>query len=890
MARNRSRQSLYSPLLLAAAAALLCAGCAPLRVPRIDPTGERIFLPHGNYTELVAPQAIPCTPTPVFTAPPPIPPCPPEETPPLPAGPTCGATPAPACGAPAPTCGAPPVVATPAVPVQPPPVRPVRVGLHHRERLGRLVLAPAVMMAPAGSEVVILSGLADPDGQYIPRQPLEWTLTPDSVGHFVEAGDEGHCRRPLFREAAAKRDGNYAVTRTLTQNRLLTRGTPDPSDDVMVQRGQSWLSITSPTEGASRVSVVAPEAEIWDQRRQTATMYWVDVQWVLPAPAVVMAAQPHTLSTAVGRRSGRPLAGWIVRYEILDPAVTSFGPNQPSVLDVTTDEQGMANVQLVPALRSGSTQVRISIVRPPLPTDDLPPMVVGQGFTAVTWSAPDPKVTLYGPESAGVGSTVTYRAEISNVGDIVAPRVVASCIVPPNMTFLNSSPPAQIVGNTLRWDLNDLPPGVLRDLTISCRGDQNGTVRFCVRLDSADTGGGGRPAAEACVETRVFSPSLSVRMTGPATAQVGQQVDFEIEITNTGTEPLNRVVVRDRLPAGLEHPTERGSVIERALAEPLPPGASRKIAVSLLVRQAGRLCHTAEVVADGGHAASATACIDAVEAPRPEPRPAVEASIEAPAQARVGQRITVTMRVANTGNIPLTNVRVIGFYDRSLYPREASTGYDPQALTRGELVWFTPQLMPGESLTRQVRLECVKDSPTSWCRVFVEAAENVRAVQESKLVIEPAVAVRPPPGPVEPPPRIQEPREPAPEKIVGELKVSIAGRQNPVTVNSSVSYIIVVENGRNVGDKNVRITLELPPGMEYVRLNGPVGARTISPDGRTIEIETIKEMRPGEMLNPFYLEVRATRIGVYSVKARVDSFRSTAPLESDTSTTVNSAG
>ncbi len=876
------------PLLLVALSALQ-AGCAPLRLPKIDPTGQRLFLPHGNYTEVIPPQVVPCTPTPAFTAPPPAPPCPPSETMPLPAAPSCGAAaPAPSCGAaaPAPSCGAAPA------PVPAMPAPPLCSGLH-RERLGRLVLAPAMLMAPVGSEVVILSGLADPTGEYIPRQPLEWTLTPESVGHFVQAGEERDCLRPLFREVSSKRDGSYAVTRSLTQHQLLTRGTPDPSDDVSVQRGQSWVSVTSPAEGVSRVSVVAPEAEIWDQRRQTATVYWVDVQWVLPSPAVVLAAQPHTLSTTIRRRSGKPLVGWIARYELVDPSVASFGPDRLAAFEAKADENGMANANLTPAGKSGSTQVRISIVRPSMPTDELPPMVVGQGFTSITWSAPDPRVTLYGPESAAVGSTVTYRGEVSNAGDIVAQRLVASCTVPPNMTYLNSSPPARIIGNTLRWDLEDLPPRAMRDLTISLRADQNASVRFCVRLDTAEAAAGQRATAEACVSTRVFSSSLSLQMSGPQTVEVGQQADFELVVANTGAEPLNHVVLRDRLPVGLEHPTERGAVIERTLGEPLAPGASRKIAVNLIVRQPGRLCHTVEAVADGGHSATATACVTGTEPPQPAPQPAIEATIEAPANGQVGQQITVTMRVANTGNVPLTNVRLIGFHDRALYPRQASTGYDPQALTRGELMWVTPRLAPGESVTRQARLECVQASPNAWCRVFVETAQNVRAVQETTVAVAAAPSVRQPsepPGPAEPPPRIPEPREPAPEQIVGDLKISIASRQNPVTVNSSVSYIAVVENGRNVSDKNVRIVFELPPGMEYVKLNGPVGARAISPDGRRVEVEAIKEMRPGEMLNPFYLEVRATRIGVFSVKVRVDSFRSSTAVESETSTTVNIGG
>jgi hypothetical protein len=49
-------------------------------------------------------------------------------------------------------------------------------------------------------------------------------------------------------------------------------------------------------------------------------------------------------------------------------------------------------------------------------------------------------------------------------------------------------------------------------------------------------------------------------------------------------------------------------------------------------------------------------------------------------------------------------------------------------------------------------------------------------------------------------------------------------------------------------------------------------------------------MRPGEMLNPLYLEVKATRIGKQIVKVRVDSFRSSAPVEADEDTTVNISG
>jgi uncharacterized repeat protein (TIGR01451 family) len=170
----------------------------------------------------------------------------------------------------------------------------------------------------------------------------------------------------------------------------------------------------------------------------------------------------------------------------------------------------------------------------------------------------------------------------------------------------------------------------------------------------------------------------------------------------------------------------------------------------------------------------------------------------------------------------------------------------------------------------------------------VETSENVRAVKELKVVIQPAV--QKPAGPKEPPPRIEAPSETPPEKIVGELKVSIADRQDPISVNGTTTYIVAVENGRNVGDKNVVLTVVLPPGLEFVNLRGPVSARAISPDGRTVEAEPVKEMRPGEMLNPFFIEVKGTRIGKHIIKVRVDSFRSSSPAEAEEDTTVNVSG
>ena len=61
---------------------LFAAGCAQFRLPAIDPSGERIFLPADSYTTLVTPSLVPGMPEPAYQNPPAVPSC---GTPPPPA-------------------------------------------------------------------------------------------------------------------------------------------------------------------------------------------------------------------------------------------------------------------------------------------------------------------------------------------------------------------------------------------------------------------------------------------------------------------------------------------------------------------------------------------------------------------------------------------------------------------------------------------------------------------------------------------------------------------------------------------------------------------------------------------------------------------------------------
>src|SRR5688572_16525392 len=96
---------------------LALSGCASMQVPRIDPSGERIFVPQGMPVA-----AAPGVPTTVVAAP-------------------------------------------------------------------GLTLIPSRIVAPVGSEVLMVAGLQIPGAPNLAGQRVEWMLAPGSVGHFLAVGE-----------------------------------------------------------------------------------------------------------------------------------------------------------------------------------------------------------------------------------------------------------------------------------------------------------------------------------------------------------------------------------------------------------------------------------------------------------------------------------------------------------------------------------------------------------------------------------------------------------------------------------------------------------------------------------------------------------------------------
>ena len=874
-----------------AVVAIVAAFAGGCRIPAIDPTGERIFT--GGTTTLASHDLAHCLPhhreAPVVQ-----PPCaPPIEVVPVvvqPAPQPIVAVPQPAplavlpvsCGPPA-TCAP---ITMPQTPLPPPlQVKPACPEEQCEEKGPRLIVTPARIVAPVNSEVILAAGVCDGDGYYLMRQPLEWMLAQDGVGQVVAVGHESrYYTSYLLRHSPQKVATNYVRAHTSSISQTLDRGTKNPHDDVFLRRGQAWITVTSPTEGTSHVVVWAPKEHNWERRKATATILWVDALWQFPPPAAGRAGQKQVLTTVLTRSSGDPISGWIVRYEVLEGPEAAFaaGRNSPGgrVAEVQTDGAGRATVELSPrSTEPGITTIGIQIIRPARAGE--PQLVVGQGVTHVSWSVPGLQVTAVGSSSVAADGAINYRVEVTNRGDLPTRGVTLSFTPPTGVSLLNSTPAAQTFGQRCEWRLGDIPARMTVPIEVNCRASVAADVRSCFRARSSDG-----LDAEGCATTRVFANNLSVKMTGPEAVEVGREARYLVEVTNTGPTTLTNVTASDTFDPGLSHAQGERSPIIRTLAAPLAPGQTDRFAVTFIVREPGRHCHRMDVSADGGHRASARACVTGTQSAAPTViPPRLSVKVTGPRTERVGEIAEYIVTVTNSGTAATANVTINVQYGVNLELTEASRGHidDPRRLTTE---WRGVQIAGGETITRQLNCRCLNIDDQASVRATISAAGITPQSAETRTTI--LAGSAPPRGIERPmPPRGQDaPAQPPAADVPGSLKATIAETADPIQVGRSTTYVITLTNDRAVSDQDVAITLQLSEGLKVTGAKGPTGIASSSPDSRVVELTPLRELRAGEQA-VYRIEVTGTRAGKQRGKVTAKSTRTPAGTSVETETTVN---
>lgn len=739
-----------------------------------------------------------------------------------------------------------------------------------------VMVTPAKIIAPVGSEVIVQAAVCGQDKALIANEPVEWSIAPNSVGYFVQAGETG----PLewlhhVSRTTRKVDNTFAISSTSPKFIMLNRGTPESTDDVPVLRGQAWVTMSSPTEGTSFVSAVAPSVRGWNAHKQTSTVYWVDVQWTFPPPAINPAGSRHTFTTMLVKHSNKcPLAGYRVRYEIASGPPAGFAPNGSQIIEVTTNALGQAPVEIFQQQPgAGTNVVNIKVIRPAdWPNGDGTQLEVGTGTTQMTWSTTASGLVLdkSGPAEVAVGGTVTYRIDVRNPSDLSARLLTVTDSIAPTLTLVGSNPPATLSGGTtLTWQLGDLPAGQSRSMEMTFRTSQAGVINNCATVRSADG-----VSAQDCAATTVTSPSVELTMVAPQQVAVGEEVTFVSTITNRGSTAATGIVLVDRFEDGLKH-ADSVSPIENKSLGTLAPGESRKVNVRLRAMQPGRWCNTMELTGDNGNRGSAQACVTVVAAavttvppitvpptttPSTQGQPILKVTKTTPkARVAVGEEFVFTITIANVGPVPATNLRLDDIYDFGIVATEASGSWRQDRPGDARLYWLIPSLMPGQPQTFQVKCNAVTPGPRICNTAMLNCAEGVRA-EDAQFCLE----------------------------IVSQqqtLAIDIVDRYEPLGIGNVQEYNVTVRNLSNQSDRQVAVSVLLPQQM--VSAPGHEGGRVaIENADRLIRFEPIAELRAKEV-RVFKVMGQARQAGTVTATATVTSQAHPTELRASTTTTLN---
>ncbi len=774
-----------------------------------------------------------------------------------------------------------------------------------KPRRTELILTPRETVAPVGSEVILLAGVRGPDEYLRTNERVEWMIDSGSVGQFVDL-NKGSWTDPFVGDfvKAQKIDNTYVVNTTSRQFLELTRGTPEKKEHVQVLKGQAWVTLTSAREGTSDVTVYCPAVSPWEARTELCQVHWVDASWTFPSVAIAQAGGRQRLTTTVSRQTDNtPRCGWIVRYKIEGGPPAGFAPDGSQMVEVTTDSQGKAEVDLFQSQpQPGTSKVSIQVIRPEGLGCPNRRVVMAQSCLAQTWSAPDLAVQVLGASVGSVGTNLGFRVEVRNPGDMAVEGVALSIPVPPGLTPVSATPSSETTGSTLRWTLPRLAAGEVRSIAVDLRPERAGQFELCAEATAASG-----LSARGCANLAVETADLVVEVTGPTEAAKGDSVTHRILVSNRSRVPATALVITDTRDAGLGHDVSTPQ-IRKSLGN-LGAMQSQEVLITFRALELGQQCHTVQVTGAGGLNARRRVCVQvrqpAPSAPVPspaqpsspwnEPSPLPGDSQQPPAatqetppsapqipyteppqapasapefaiqayfanldsekirSASVGDEVLLFLEVISSDNQDLSGLAVSVEIDSSFEATLASGGNKREG---SRITWRDQQVSAGALGRFAVKCKCLEAVPSAGFRGTISDSTGQQKSVDAYLSV--VASTAPAPGETS-----QEP------DTTSNLKLTLSTASNPARQGDTFIYQVFVTNESYTEDRNIDVAVAFPPGLT------PYLWRTMpSPKGianNTVEFAPIASL-PGREQLKYSIRVKADKVGTqYEISAAVRS-------------------
>jgi uncharacterized repeat protein (TIGR01451 family) len=450
-----------------------------------------------------------------------------------------------------------------------------------------------------------------------------------------------------------------------------------------------------------------------------------------------------------------------------------------------------------------------------------------------TSQAPSVFIEKRGPEVVNVGQPLTYEILVRNTGQVPVYHVRVEDELPGGVRYLGGEPTAELGANRLIWNLPMLEPGTERRLRVGVQPPGEGELRTCATVTFS---------VAACLRTQVTQPRLVLATRGPDQAYVGEPVPFQILVSNPGSGPATNVLLRGKLPDGLQHP--QGQVVEAELGT-LAPGESRSVTLTATAAKAGR--HLSEITAsaDGGLEATSRAAVQVLGAE-------LQAHRGGPQRCLLKGEVNWEVEVSNTGSAPATNVELSDTIPAGLEFVSAGDGglYDASGRT---VTWRFPSLAPGGRQKVALRVKAVSVGE-HVDHVSVRAERGVEVRAEAPFTVEGVPA----------------------------LMLEVVDLEDPIEVGGELTYEVRVVNQGSCPCTNIQITATVPDGLQARDGTGPTAYRF---QGAQVVFEPLAKLATKADV-VYRMKVRGLQPGDYRFKVQMTCDQLRQPVYKEESSRV----
>ncbi|MFM7317992.1 MAG: hypothetical protein ACKO5E_13690 [bacterium] len=434
-------------------------------------------------------------------------------------------------------------------------------------------------------------------------------------------------------------------------------------------------------------------------------------------------------------------------------------------------------------------------------------------------------VQAIAPPSANLQQETTFRIIVRNAMNTQAFGVVVKDILPDTLEYVKSTPEAKREGNTLVWELGEMPIGADKTLTIIAKPVRVGTIEQTATV-TCQTGTRSRVVVQ--------EPKLRVEQTlVPAKPLKGQPVQLRVAVSNPGTGVARNVAVVVKVSQGLQD--AQGSKVFDQEIRRLGPGERMELQPLTL-----------STVGGGGQSSEISATSPDVANQQPESKssqqievlePKLKVTLTGPSQKYTNTEDIYEVNLENPGTAPARNIQVSIFVPdgRGVLKASRVTGgeADVDHASR-RLKWpAITKLNPGES--KVLRFEYKVGAMGTYPFTADVRGEGGLADKQSVTTLVTGVA---------------------------DVDFQISEKARIIDVGDTTDYIINIRNNGTKDAENLLISAELSENLKAIETDGHEGNVQFDPkDPKQTTFPKIDHLPAGQEMT-LVIRVEAVKPGL----------------------------